>query len=500
LGTGPGTHIANSGSDVVGYFGKITGGGFPLASDDNLTTLFRVTFKTREQGATDYPTSYLVTMNLMDADALPSALELDDFSGTMYVYDKATVTVATTDPYFIVDEPGQFTVTIENPATGRDYGNNIVFDVMIPNHVLADFGTMSCGFGETTWPVNLETDGTGVKARIFGLDAEGRFDVGAPFGPMTVTCTATLKTAGSYAPSWSMVDMTLTTERIVQTGTGSMVAYTKPTIVPTFPTPIYAGVPVTVPVSITNPDVLEDPFELVLTVPAGTAVTVGGVPVTCTGTTCVIEVDPTAYPVTLNIGFTFPAAGTPDIGFALIDRAWKGTVGEDRTLAVYTKTGLPVDGNFLVTGSFSMQGNASRAGIPVTLTWGGTLVSYGPTGLTTSLISNNFSLSVLYGGTYTITTNQPRYLNVYADANFSKIITVDDDYQLDALQLRGGNAVWSNNVIDVNDASKVGADWGSKLNPDGNVNFDSIVNIQDLALVGGNYGLTSANAYADWTP
>jgi hypothetical protein len=72
---------------------------------------------------------------------------------------------------------------------------------------------------------------------------KGYFDVGAPFGPMTVTCTATLKTAGSYAPSWSMVDVISTTplnERTVQTGTGSMVAYTKPTIVPTFPTPIYA--------------------------------------------------------------------------------------------------------------------------------------------------------------------------------------------------------------------------------------------------------------------
>jgi len=147
-----------------------------------------------------------------------------------------------------------------------------------------------------------------------------------------------------------------------------------------------------------------------------------------------------------------------------------------------------------------MQGNASRAGIPVTLSWGGTLVPYGPTGLTTSSISNNFSLSVLYGGTYTITTNQPRYLNVYADVNFSKIITVADDYTLPALQLRGGNAVWTDNVIDLDDASKVGTDWGSKLNPDGNVNFDSIVNIQDLALVGGNYELTSAVAYGTWAP
>jgi predicted GH43/DUF377 family glycosyl hydrolase len=414
---------------------------------------------------------------------------------TATVYDKPIITIVT-DPYFIVEEPGQFTVTIENPATGRDYGNNIVFDVMIPNHVLADFGTMSCGFGATTWPVTLVTDGTGVKARILGLDTEGRFDVGAPFEPMTVTCTATLKTAGSYAPSWSMVDMTLDpTERVVQTGTGSMVAYLKPVITPTnLGGHFDAGVPETVSLSIAN-TAIPEPFEIVFDYPAGTVIVYGTNTYTCTSTCPVIPVDLTAEPTVLSFTVTFDEAWTGDVGVSLFDSDWTPA---DRLLASASATGVIVNGNFLVTGTFSMQGNASRAGIPVTLTWGGTLVPYGPTGLTTSAISNNFSLSVLYGGTYTITTNQPRYLNVYADVNFSKIITVADDYTLPALQLRGGNAIWSNNEIDLDDASKVGTDWGSTANPDGNVNFDSIVNIQDLALVGGNYGLTSATAYGTW--
>jgi hypothetical protein len=33
----------------------------------------------------------------------------------------------------------------------------------------------------------------------------------------------------------------------------------------------------------------------------------------------------------------------------------------------------------------------------------------------------------------------------------------------------------------------------------GDCNFDGIVNVQDLAMVGGNYGLTSAAAYSAWT-
>jgi hypothetical protein len=35
---------------------------------------------------------------------------------------------------------------------------------------------------------------------------------------------------------------------------------------------------------------------------------------------------------------------------------------------------------------------------------------------------------------------------------------------------------------------------------DGDVNFDGKVNIQDLALVGGNYRLTSADVYGSWVP
>ena len=207
----------------------------------------------------------------------------------------------------------------------------------------------------------------------------------------------------------------------------------------------------------------------------------------------------------LDFTVTFDEAWTGDVSVSLFDSDWTPA---DRLLASASETGVVVNGNFVVTGTFSMQGRATRAGIPVTLTWGGTFATYGPTANTIEAISNNFSQTVTYGGYYTITTNQPRYLNVYADVTFSKIINVHANYPLPALVLRAGNAVWlgGNNVVNLDDANLVGTQWGgpgsTNLTIDhGDVNFDNKVNIQDLALVGGNYELTSAGAYGTtWLP
>ncbi|HQA29770.1 MAG TPA: hypothetical protein PLA02_11215, partial [Brevefilum fermentans] len=60
--------------------------------------------------------------------------------------------------------------------------------------------------------------------------------------------------------------------------------------------------------------------------------------------------------------------------------------------------------------------------------------------------------------------------------------------------------------IDIGDAGLVGGAYGQpgSTTPTGanhpDVNFDGKVNIQDLALVGGNFGLTSAGAYEEWMP
>ncbi len=98
---------------------------------------------------------------------------------------------------------------------------------------------------------------------------------------------------------------------------------------------------------------------------------------TYTATCPVILVELTAEPTVLSFNVTFDEAWTGDVSVSLFDN-WTPT---DRLLAALP-TGVIVDGNFAVTGTFSIRGNASRAGIPVTLTWGGTtLATYGPSTL-----------------------------------------------------------------------------------------------------------------------
>lgn len=151
---------------------------------------------------------------------------------------------------------------------------------------------------------------------------------------------------------------------------------------------------------------------------------------------------------------------------------------------------------YTVEGEISMQGRVARNTEDVITLDGYMLDDFTADSL--DKLGINYTLSDVLTGEYTIVTNQPRYLNITADLN--KSITLISNRTLPTLWLRGGNAIWTDNEITLDDANKVGTDWGSDLNPDGNVNFDSIVNIQDLALVGGNYGLTSADAYGTWAP
>jgi len=156
-----------------------------------------------------------------------------------------------------------------------------------------------------------------------------------------------------------------------------------------------------------------------------------------------------------------------------------------------------VPSNFSLLGTFSMQGRVFRGGIPVTFTWAGT-PSYAPLGTTVDIISKNLSMTLTYGGVYTITTNQPRYLNVTAD--LGKTVEITGARTLASLELKGGNAVWTDNIIDILDAGQIGGEYASPTPGNGDVNFDGIVNIQDLALVGSNWHVTSASAYGTWAP
>lgn len=150
-----------------------------------------------------------------------------------------------------------------------------------------------------------------------------------------------------------------------------------------------------------------------------------------------------------------------------------------------------------VTGTVSMQGRTTRAGVPVKMTGGSVVI---PTVTSTDDPGANLSFAYLVPNTtYTITTNQPRYLNITSDLLKTKLIT-DGTETLATFRLFGGNAIWTDNKIDLLDYGLVTGAYGSTEETDADVNFDGVVNIFDLALVAGNYGLTSQTAYANWTP
>jgi len=147
----------------------------------------------------------------------------------------------------------------------------------------------------------------------------------------------------------------------------------------------------------------------------------------------------------------------------------------------------------------SIQGVMDRGGIDVAL-GPGQQFGMAYSGTTTDITGNNLTLAAVVLDTYRITTNHARVLNVTAELN--KTFTLASGANtVSALRLKAGNAVWTDNVINLGDYTAVCGAYGDpSLNPDADVNFDTLVDLRDLALVGGNWGLTSQMAYAAWLP
>jgi hypothetical protein len=205
----------------------------------------------------------------------------------------------------------------------------------------------------------------------------------------------------------------------------------------------------------------------------------------------------------LKLNFTAIGHGT-----SLIDLTFVEFADPDGNLSYPTKqSGLiyvvDPDWTFSVSGKVSLQGQTNRAGVPVFLTKLDT-PSFGPfSAFTSNQISQNLWFDAVNSGTYRITTDQPRYLNV--DSNLDKQIFIGESMVLPDLQLIGGNAVWTDNEINVGDASLIGGSYGMTLADlyegetlDGDVNFDGAVNTFDLAMVAINYRKTSADVYGNW--
>ncbi len=153
-----------------------------------------------------------------------------------------------------------------------------------------------------------------------------------------------------------------------------------------------------------------------------------------------------------------------------------------------------------LSGSFDLQGRTDRAGIPVTLSVG-QYVGQGPYTIpTTNVSGNNLNFTNVAMDVYTVSTAQAGYLNISGDMG-RQIALLASGNVLPPLRLLAGNAVWTNNEIDINDVALVAGEIGKTVFiADADINGDGKVDIFDLALAAGNFGMNSVDAYAEWVP
>jgi len=153
-----------------------------------------------------------------------------------------------------------------------------------------------------------------------------------------------------------------------------------------------------------------------------------------------------------------------------------------------------------VMGEISLQGRSQRSDVFVTLGIG-SVYQQGPYGfLSLDQEGANLMFGEVVVDTYMVATNRPGYLNL--DAAAGKTLNVTGaEITLPLLRLLSGNAVSTDNVINGADLEIIKSWFGIMGEAlDADVNFDGVVDVRDLALAGGNYGLNSSTAYAGWEP
>jgi hypothetical protein len=150
-----------------------------------------------------------------------------------------------------------------------------------------------------------------------------------------------------------------------------------------------------------------------------------------------------------------------------------------------------------VTAKVTLQGRSDNSGALLTFT-AGTIMGYSYSGA--SNYWGNISLANVVDDTYPITIAKANYLAVTANSLKSVAIS-SSKISLTTIMLLGGNVTGPMGVvdeaIDLLDASAIGGSFNHPGPYD--VNGNGLVDIYDLTLVGGNYGLTSATAYS-WAP
>lgn len=202
--------------------------------------------------------------------------------------------------------------------------------------------------------------------------------------------------------------------------------------------------------------------------------------------------------VLLRVTFSGVGAGTSLVSITLARYAvpvtGKKTVfacQDGSVSAGYDPTPLPKS---TLTGRVSLQGRANPSGAPVFLS-PGAFFGVGPfAALSQNLPGMNLHFDQVVNDTYTLKTGLDGYLSPALQ------VTLSADLSLPPLRLLAGD-VNADDAVDTADLEAIGAAFdasGSGLATD--LNGDGVVNLQDLALAAGNYGLTPAEAYGDWLP
>lgn len=395
--------------------------------------------------------------------------------GEVTVFDLPTITSTYADDYYLIGDAQDFEVTVTN-TTGTFAATELRL-------------TIPAGLTLTLNDPNYSLVGSTVNLGELAANET-----------ITLTFTATFSTISTDPLRFDLYDTAVDPDFELAAVSSIATVYTKPTIATDGLTGNHLGLDVPFTVTIGNlSDMSPVTFMLDLGFPAGTVVSYGGTDYLCGTSGCQIPVTLTVPTTELDFTATFPGAYDGDVVVTLYD----SLADPDRPLATETVTSVVVVPNAgTITGTITMQGRTSHAGAIMILT-PPTGAPYGPYQATsTDAIGINIQFTNVAGATYTITTNTPRYLNV--PATLAKTIDVMVKQSIAPLRLIGGNAVYTDNVINISDSGLIGTQYGN-TGPtwDGDVNFDGVVNIRDLALVGGNYLLTSegtSSVYNSWLP
>ena len=214
----------------------------------------------------------------------------------------------------------------------------------------------------------------------------------------------------------------------------------------------------------------------------------------------------TALVYTLH--FTAISSGGSPFGVSFYSKAFTMNPGYGPTNMISARgseTSFTVLNTGTVNATVSMQGRIARDNAVMKF-WQSSAEKFSATSL--DQMVNNLSFLTVPDGTYTVTITKPGYLSLLD--TLSKTATFSSGHRtLNSLELKGGDAD-GNNVITVLDAEAIGSDYGytGGANTSGkftDINSSGLVDIYDLALMGGNYELssvvtTSANPYYNWSP